>query len=214
LINNDRHCVVFAALTWSFSGMNGKIPDGGAGGESCSPWKGAGVEIAFGILGQTVMLLHGNMNVNWASPRARQVLAALLTAPNRRIPVDAVVDWVWAEHEEPPKDARSTLHQYAARLRQVFRDNGMPVRVSVGKGGCLLEVDPPLIDHVMFQATMARARRLRDEGRHDRAHVEALAAVRLWRDEPLADLRTERAEAWRTRWVRSEWVPANAFVVA
>lgn len=172
------------------------------------------MEIAFGILGQTAMLMHGKVNVNWASPRARQLFAALATAPNRRIPIDAVVDWVWAEHEEPPRDARSTLHQYSARLRQVFRDKGMPVRVSVGKGGCLLEVDPALLDHVAFQVAMARARRFRDEGRHDRAHVEALAAVRLWRDEPLADLPTERAEAWRTRWVRSEWVPANAFVVA
>ncbi|MEU3622179.1 hypothetical protein BS329_34330 [Amycolatopsis coloradensis] len=172
------------------------------------------MEIAFGILGQTAMLLHGNVDVNWASPRPRQVLTALLTAPNRRMPLDVVVDWVWEEHEGDPLDARSTLHQNAAKLRQAFNEKSVPAQVSVGKGGCLLEVEPGLIDHFRFQAMMDKARRFRELEQHDRALIEALSAVRLWRDDALADLRTERADGWRTRWVRGEWIPANAFVVA
>ncbi|MFE5506015.1 tetratricopeptide repeat protein [Amycolatopsis japonica] len=172
------------------------------------------MEIAFGILGQTAMLMHGNVDVNWAGPRPRQVLTALLTAPNRRLPLDVVVDWVWQEHEGAPQDALSTLHQNATKLRQAFDKNTVPAKVSVSKAGCLLEIEPALVDHFGFQTTMDRARRFRELGQHDRALVEALSALRLCRDEPLADLRTERADAWRALWERSTWIPANAFVVA
>ncbi|WP_410665515.1 NB-ARC domain-containing protein [Amycolatopsis sp. lyj-84] len=172
------------------------------------------MEIAFGILGQTAMLLHGNVDVNWAAPRPKQVLTALLTAPNRRLPLDVVVDWVWEEHEGPPRNALSTLHQNATKLRQAFHEKSVPAKVIVGKGHCLLEIDPGLIDHVGFLAMMDKARRFRGLGQHDRALIEALAAVRLCRDDALADLRTERADGWRTRWVRSDWIPANAFVIA
>ncbi|KZB85368.1 AfsR/SARP family transcriptional regulator [Amycolatopsis regifaucium] len=171
------------------------------------------MEIAFGILGQTAMLMHGNVDVNWAGPRPRQVLTALLTAPNRRMPLDVVVDWVWEEHENPPRNAHSTLHQCATKLRQAFHERSVPAKVSVGKGGCLLETDPELIDHFGFLATMDKARRFRELGQHERALIEALSAVRLWRDDALADLRTERADGWRIRWIRNEWIPANAFVV-
>ncbi|WP_125676018.1 tetratricopeptide repeat protein [Amycolatopsis sp. WAC 04182] len=172
------------------------------------------MEIAFGILGQTALLMHGNVDVNWAGPRPRQVLTALLTAPNRRLSLDVVVDWVWEEHEGAPQDAHSTLHQSATKLRRAFHEKSVPANVSVSKGGCLLEIEPALIDHFGFQAMMDRARRFRGLGQHDRALVEALSAVRLCRDEALADLRTERADGWRALWERSEWIPANAFVVA
>ncbi|WP_167373494.1 tetratricopeptide repeat protein [Amycolatopsis lurida] len=152
--------------------------------------------------------------MNWAGPRPRQVLTALLTAPNRRLPLDVVVDWVWEEHERAPQDAHSTLHQNATKLRRAFHEKSVPANVSVGKGGCLLEIEPALIDHFGFQAMMDKARRFRELGQHDRALVEALSAVRLCRDEALADLRTERADGWRALWERSEWIPANAFVVA
>jgi len=171
------------------------------------------VEIVFGILGQTAMRMHGNLVVNWAGPRVQQVLAALLTAPNRRIPLETVVDWVWAEWEQRPQDERSTMHQYVTRIRRAFEQANVPARLSVGRGGCTLEVDPALIDVGGFREATNRAREFRDGGHHERAHVEALEAVRLWRDTPLADLRTDLAEDWRVRWVRTEWIPANVFVV-
>ncbi|WIV52888.1 AfsR/SARP family transcriptional regulator [Amycolatopsis nalaikhensis] len=172
------------------------------------------MEIGFGILGQTALLMHGNVVVNAASPRLLQVLAALLTAPGRRIPVSGMVEWVWSEQEKAPLDPLATLHQYGLRLRQLFAEKGIPAGVGVSKAGCMLQVDPASIDYRQLQAMMARARTYADRGDHDRAHVEALAALRLCRDEPLVDLRTARADQWRTRWARNDWVPANAFVAA
>ncbi|MEV6443979.1 BTAD domain-containing putative transcriptional regulator [Amycolatopsis sp. NPDC051716] len=172
------------------------------------------MEIALGILGQTAMLLHGKVDVKWAHPRSRQVLAALLTSPNQRFPVDAVVDWVWAEHENAPRGALATLHQNAVHLRQALQKSGIPARIGVGKHGCVVEIDEALVDHRLFSRLMARARELRDRGDHRRAQIEAQAAVRLWRDDPLADLPTQRADDWRAQWMRGHWLPANAFLVA
>ncbi len=172
------------------------------------------MEIALGILGQTAMLLHGKVDVKWAHPRSRQVLAALLTFPNQRFPVDVVVDWVWAEHENTPRGALATLHQNAVHLRQALQKSGIPARLGVGKNGCVVEIDEALVDHRVFARAMARARELRDRGDHRRAQIEAQAAVRLWRDDPLADLQTQRADDWRAQWARSHWLPANAFLVA
>jgi len=172
------------------------------------------MEIGFGILGQTALLLHGNMDVKPVRGRPGQVLAVLLANPGRLIPVNTVVDWVWADHENAPLDALGTLHQAGARLRQAFRDDEVDADVTVGKAGCRLDVDRRRIDYHRFRAMMARAREFHDQGQHDRAHVEALAAVRLRRDEPLTGLRTGPADEWRLRWARNEWVPANAFVAS
>ncbi|SEP39626.1 AfsR/SARP family transcriptional regulator [Amycolatopsis saalfeldensis] len=170
------------------------------------------MEFVFGILGQTALRLHGKVAVKWSSPQVQKVLAALLTAPNRRVPVDELVRWAWLE-DQPPSDPLTTIHQYATRLRHVFEEHEMPARLSVGKSGCLLEVDRALIDYVVFSDLMARARRFQDQGQHDRACAESAAALRLWRDETLADLRTEYADQWRTRWTRNTWLPATAFAV-
>ncbi|QKV80140.1 tetratricopeptide repeat protein [Amycolatopsis sp. Hca4] len=172
------------------------------------------MEIGFGILGQTALLLHGNMDVKPVRGRPGQVLAVLLANPGRLVPVDTVVDWVWADHENPPQDALGTLHQAGARLRQAFQADGVDADLTIGKPGCRLDVDRGRIDYHRFRAMMARARQFHEQGQHDRAHVEALAAVRLRRDEPLAGLRTAAAAGWRLRWARNEWVPANAFVAA
>lgn len=172
------------------------------------------MELVFGILGQTALLLHGKVDVKWAQPRSRQVLAALLTWPNHRFSVDDVVEWVWADDESVPRGALATLHQNAAHLRHALQAKGIDARVGVGKTGCVVEIDPGLVDHVAFARLLAPARQLRDQGDHHRAHVEAQAAMRLWRDEPLSDLRTRRAADWRAQWLRSQWLPANALLVA
>jgi DNA-binding SARP family transcriptional activator/tetratricopeptide (TPR) repeat protein len=171
------------------------------------------MDFVFGILGRTAMRLHGHVDVKWSSPRVQQVLAALLVSANHRVSVDDLVAWVWAEHEQPPRHALTTIHQYVTRLRQVFESHQVPARVEAGKRGCLLEVARESIDYVGFARTIAQARRFRDAGQGQQAHAQALDAVGLWRDTPLADLQTEPAEQWRTRWLRSEWIPANAFLV-
>ncbi|QKV74182.1 tetratricopeptide repeat protein [Amycolatopsis sp. Hca4] len=176
---------------------------------------GVWVEIGFGILGQTALLLHGNRDVKLVRGRPGKVLAALLAESNQRVPLDTVVAWAWDERENMPQDVLGTLHQVGARLRQVFQAEGADPRcISIAKGGCRLEVDDQWIDYRQFRTAMIRARGFDEQGQHDRAHVEALAALRLRRDEALWDLRTDAAEDWRRRWARNEWIPANAFVAA
>ncbi|GLY42977.1 SARP family transcriptional regulator [Amycolatopsis sp. NBRC 101858] len=173
------------------------------------------MEISFGILGQTALLLHGNPGVKPVRGRPGKVLATLLAHPNQRVSVDTVVAWAWDERENLPQDALGTLHQVGARLRQILDSEGVdPRSISIAKTGCRLDVDEQQIDYRQFRSMMTHARGSHDRGQHDRAHVEALAALRLRRDEPLGELRTDAADDWRRRWERNEWVPANAFVAA
>ncbi|MEV6825213.1 tetratricopeptide repeat protein [Amycolatopsis sp. NPDC051102] len=200
-------------MTWLFAGPGCENTVGGEGWRRGFAMGGVRVEIGFGILGQTV--LHGNPGVKPVRGRPGKVLAALLTQPNQRVPVDTVVAWAWDERENLPQDGLGTLHQVGARLRQIFQAEGVdPRSISIAKGGCRLDLDEQRIDYRQFRAMMARAREFHERGQHDRAHVEALAALRLRRDEPLGDLRTDAAEEWRRRWQRNEWIPANAFVAA
>ncbi|MEV6644367.1 tetratricopeptide repeat protein [Amycolatopsis sp. NPDC051371] len=202
-------------MNWLLAGVSVKMSGAARDGDAVLPWGGVWVEIGFGILGQTVLLLHGNPGVKPVRGRPGKVLAALLAQPNQRVPVDTVVTWAWDERENLPQDALGTLHQVGARLRQVFQADGVdPRSISIAKGGCRLDVDDQRIDYRQFRAMMTRARGFHDQGQHDRAHVEALAALRLRRDEPLGDLRTDAADDWRRRWQRNEWIPANAFVAA
>ncbi|MFE0025876.1 ATP-binding protein [Amycolatopsis sp. NPDC059021] len=151
--------------------------------------------------------------MNDVKPRARKVLTALLTSPNQRMPLKKVVEWVWCDTEQLPQDTRSTMHQYVTQLRRALAATEAPARLIVANGGCTLEADTGLIDYFVFRSLMNRARDQRDRGNHRSAHADALAAVQLRRDEPLADLSTELADEWRANWTRTDWIPANVFLV-
>ncbi|MEV6907396.1 tetratricopeptide repeat protein [Amycolatopsis sp. NPDC051071] len=171
------------------------------------------MEVAFGVLGQTTVRMHGNLIANWGRPREQGILAALLTRPGRRLSIESVVEWVWDEQEQRPKDPRSTMYQYVTRLRHLFREVRAPAALITANGRYTLDVDPSLIDYTAFRTTMANAKALGDSGEHRRACEAATAAVGLWREQPLADLTTRPAEDWRTSFVQSDWIPANTFLV-
>ncbi|MEC3976374.1 tetratricopeptide repeat protein [Amycolatopsis sp. H20-H5] len=157
--------------------------------------------------------MHGNLTVNWAKPRPTRVLAALLTEPGRRMSIDTVVDWVWDDTAQRPKDHKSTIYQYIKQIRHALAQADAPASLTVANGSCSLIVDPSLIDYVAFRTTMTAAREHYNDGYRKRAREDAHAALRLWREEPLADLPTDRAAQWRTSFIRSDWIPANSFLL-
>ncbi|GAA4529674.1 tetratricopeptide repeat protein [Amycolatopsis samaneae] len=157
--------------------------------------------------------MHGNVTMKDAKPRARQVLTALLTAPNQRMTLKRLVEWVWADNEQLPQDPRATMHQYLTQLRRVLAAAKVPARLIAANGGCTLETDTTLIDYYVFRSLLERARNHRDRGNHRSAHADALAAIQLQRDEPLSSLSTELADRWRASWARTHWIPANVFLV-
>ncbi|MFI5560682.1 AfsR/SARP family transcriptional regulator [Amycolatopsis japonica] len=171
------------------------------------------MEVAFGVLGQTTVRMHGNLAVNWGRPREEGILAALLTHPGRRLSIENVVEWVWDEQEQRPRDPRATMYQYVTRLRRLFRQTRAPATLVTANGRYTLDVDPSLIDYVAFRKTMSDARSFGDSDEHLRACEAATRAVGLWREHPLADLTTRPAEDWRASFINSDWIPANTFLL-
>src|SRR3954468_15108667 len=121
------------------------------------------MEITFGILGQTTMRMHGNLNVRWTHRRERNVVAALLTQPGRRMSIDALVDWAWNEDEVRPREPRGALYKCVGRIRQALAQAGAPVKIVAISGGYQLEIDIELIDFHAFRAAMPRANELREQ---------------------------------------------------
>ncbi|GHF80823.1 tetratricopeptide (TPR) repeat protein [Amycolatopsis bartoniae] len=169
-------------------------------------------KIMFGILGGTIVQVHGQPGVHLVGSRkVRQILAVLLAQPGRRISFERLVEWVWPER--PPKDLKITFHTYSHRIRKALENLGPQARLITADGGLVLEVEKRLIDYWRFRELIFRARSHADRGEHEEALEHAGAAVALWRDRPLADLDTEPARNWRRHVLLDEWLPANQLLL-
>ncbi|VVJ23883.1 Transcriptional regulator [Amycolatopsis camponoti] len=172
------------------------------------------MEITFGILGQTTMRVHGNLSVRWTHRRERNVVAALLTQPGRRMSIETLVNWAWNDDEVRPRAPRGALYKCVARLRQALDQAGAPAKIVAISGGYQLEIAPELIDFHAFRSAMRRAHELSDQDEHREACEAARAALTLWRDEPLAGITSEPARNWRTSVTANHWIPANTFLLS
>jgi len=171
------------------------------------------MEIAFGILGQTTVRMHGNLVMNRTQRRELKILAAMLTQPGKRISIPTLVDWAWNDDEDPPKNKKDALYKNIARIRQVLATTGTRAAVVLTNGGYLIEIDENLIDLTIFRQKMTSARRLADLGHHHSACESARAALALWRDEPLAGMTSGLAENWRRSITETDWFPAATFLI-
>lgn len=111
--------------------------------------------------------------------KPRLLLALVLSRPGRVLPVDWLVDAMWAD--TPPRSARRNVYQYAQRLRSVLS----PARFRSAEGGYVLQPQGhDVVDAVRFQAILDDAGQTEDPGRVRPLLEEALA---LWRDSPLVE---------------------------
>jgi tetratricopeptide (TPR) repeat protein len=171
-------------------------------------------EFEFGILGETIVHLHGTETLRGiGSRRQRQALAVLLTQPGRRMSFAKLVAWIWGEDEQPPRARESTFHTYAYRLRRTLYACGSQARLITENGGLRLDVEPSSIDYFLFRELVAKADSRRKEGDHEQAVELAGLAVGLWRDQPLAELASRPAQNWRRAVVQHEWIPANILLI-
>ncbi|TCO62498.1 transcriptional regulator [Actinocrispum wychmicini] len=172
------------------------------------------MEITFGILGRVALRIGGELQEKWGRPREHAILATLLLYPNRTVPIATLLEWVWSGERRGPQDPVSTLHTYATRLRRSLDRLSPRPLLSAANGGYLLEVDKSLIDYHQFRALIAQAREFSHQNEAVRARDCARQALALWRGRPLDDISSEPAEAWRTRVIQDEWLPANTTLLA
>jgi DNA-binding SARP family transcriptional activator len=140
----------------------------------------------FCLLGP-VQVLVGGHPLAIGGTGMRGVLAMLLLEPNQVVPLDRIVDVLWAH--EPPSSARTMVQGYVSRLRQrlaaVEEDGtGHTVRIATAPPGYRLDVDEALIDVTVARSLLAQAR-----GTPAVRRGELLRQAQdLWRGPELADL--------------------------
>ncbi|MFD9964582.1 tetratricopeptide repeat protein [Amycolatopsis sp. NPDC058986] len=167
------------------------------------------MEIAFGILGQTTMRMHGRLSTDWGSLKLQQLLAALLVQPKVRVGVNTLVDWVWSADEREPNDPAATFRTYAGRINKAMREAGVPATLHTIDGALHINVEREAIDYFAFESLVEQAQENRKEHDHEAACAVLATAFDLWRDRPLADLTSQVAETWRYWAVHQIWLPAN-----
>ncbi|WP_198533469.1 BTAD domain-containing putative transcriptional regulator, partial [Streptomyces sp. AcH 505] len=156
--------------------------------------------MSFGVLGPlTARNEHGPVDLKGL--RHRAVLARLLIARGRVVPVARLVDDLW---DEPPKGAVGAVQTFVGALRKTLepdRPPRTPARLLVtAEPGYALRADPGTVDAWRFEAAVDAAAPLLAEGRAEEARLLLDGALGDWRGPAYAEFADEhwaRAEAGR-----------------
>ncbi|MER6877397.1 BTAD domain-containing putative transcriptional regulator, partial [Amycolatopsis sp. NPDC000673] len=170
------------------------------------------MDFAYGILGQTAVRMHGKMNEQWGQRQTRNILGVLLTRPGQRFSQDALISWLW--DDDLPGNPQHALHKAVYRLREALAEADSPVSIPRSGDGYLVDLDEKLVDVAAFRKRIRKAHDAARSGDHEAAYESAESALSLWRDEPLAGLRTERAGNWREDKVKSMLLPAREILTS
>jgi len=128
-----------------------------------------------------------------SSPKLRALLALLLIEANRVVPLDRLIDQLWAG--EPPASSTATLQAYIWQLRKLLeprRESRAPAQVLVTEPpGYLLRVRDGDLDLAVFERLIASSGDLLDAGDAEAARDGLDEALGLWRGTPLIELADE-----------------------
>ncbi|MEV0523805.1 BTAD domain-containing putative transcriptional regulator [Streptomyces sp. NPDC050439] len=152
------------------------------------------MQVTFGVLGPVAAWDGAGGAVALKGPRHRAVLARLIVARRRVVPVARLVEDLW---EDPPQDAVGTVRTFVAALRRALepgRPPRTPARLLVTEGpGYALRAEPATVDAWRFEQAVTDAANL-----PPREAVDRLAeALGWWRGPAYAEF-TEEA------WARAE----------
>ncbi|MCA2220671.1 BTAD domain-containing putative transcriptional regulator [Nonomuraea aurantiaca] len=139
--------------------------------------------------------------------KQRAVLAVLALSPGRVVPLDRLIEELWAG--EAPAKATATLQAYVSHLRRVLepgRKPRTPPRLLLTREpGYLLDIAPGQIDAGRFTALAEDGRRVLRGGRYAEALEVLDRGLGLWRGELLgefADLEFARRAVHRLEELR------------
>jgi DNA-binding SARP family transcriptional activator len=113
----------------------------------------------------------------WVRVEAEQprvVLAVLLTEASSAVSTDKLIDAVWGDR--PPKTAANTMAAYVLRLRRLIGSDALITRAR----GYELIVGDDDVDAVVFERTLAAARRELHMGRLESGAVRLADVLALW----------------------------------
>jgi DNA-binding SARP family transcriptional activator len=139
--------------------------------------------VTFGLLGEVEARIDDRF-FDVGPARQRCVLAALLVDANRSVPVEQLIDRVWADR--PPQRAREVLYSYLSRLRHALAAAN-DVHIGRQSAGYILTVDPMAVDLHRFHRLLTEARAAGDDADEADLLEQALG---LWRGEAFGALDT------------------------
>jgi DNA-binding SARP family transcriptional activator len=141
-------------------------------------------ETEFCLLGP-LELRSGGLALPVLPGKQRALLAALLLKPNKAVPLDELVEAIWAT--DPPASAYASIRNFVKALRAALGD-ACGSRVRTVPGGYTVAVEAGELDIARFTALLDRARELADDAAWQEAALALNEALSLWRGEPLADV--------------------------
>ncbi len=149
---------------------------------------GSGVGVTFGVLGPVVAWDAAGRRIALKGPRHREVLARLIVAHGRVVPVAGLVEDLWSE---PPPGAVGAVRTFVAALRRALepdRPPRAPARLLVTEGpGYALRADPDAVDALRFEQAIDAAAALPP----DAALARLGDAVDWWRGPAYAEFAYE-----------------------
>jgi DNA-binding SARP family transcriptional activator len=156
------------------------------------------VQVTFGVLGSVAAWDGAGGSLALRGPRHRAVLARLVVARGRVVPVTRLVDDLW--WAEPPEGAVGAVRTFVAALRRAIepdRPPRAPARLLVTEGpGYALRASPDAVDAWRFEDSVAAAATLPP----DPVAARLGEALGWWRGPAYADFADEPwATAERSR---------------
>ncbi|GAA4898247.1 DNA-binding SARP family transcriptional activator [Stackebrandtia albiflava] len=138
-------------------------------------------EFEFGLLGALTARVNGH-DAPLGGLKPRRMLATFLLTPGEQLPLDRFMDVVWGA--QPPKSASANLYSYVTVLRRALHG-----RLNRLRSGYVLHVKPGELDVQVFTDLLAQARHDASQGHVAEAIAVYDRALKLWRGEPLADIK-------------------------
>jgi DNA-binding SARP family transcriptional activator len=142
----------------------------------------------------------GKTELDLGSPQQRGVLAALLLARGRQIPLSGLIDGLW--ERDVPRAAAGTVRTYVSRLRRLLAGGvaGHAGCVIISAGaGYALELGSAVVDLDQFEERLRDARAAWQRREKARAATLLDSALGLWRGAALAGIPGPYAESRRVQ---------------
>jgi DNA-binding SARP family transcriptional activator len=150
--------------------------------------------LSFQVLGPIEVHDADGRPVDIKGPRHRGVLARLILAHGRMVPLQVLIDDLW--EEDPPRDPTSAVRTFVAALRAALepgRPPRTPPRLIVTRGpGYAADIPPDAVDARAFETTLQHI-----DDASPSAVEDLQQALARWRGPAYADF----ADA---RWARAE----------
>ncbi|MEU6128884.1 tetratricopeptide repeat protein [Saccharopolyspora sp. NPDC047091] len=151
----------------------------------------------FTICGNVAVRSGDDWPDQWAHKKTRHVLGVLLTRPNTAIPINLIIQWVWGE-EAAHSDNLKIIQGPISKARSAIAHLSPTPRIYRASSGYRIDVDKDRIDLHYAKQMVDQGRKHARERRFEQACTILSEALELLQEEPLADLRTAPAVAFRT----------------